>query len=290
MDKEIKNLLNQIVQRLDNIDDRLTAVEQGGRSRKSLFQSAIETPARWLTVHDPQNGGGNNLRIANNLKPNADSPYTSKIAQVTANITKREFAVITTRDQALGLGVGGFLSSGVATLLLEWPWHTPFTVGTIVGVVGYSLLVLQHRHLVHQTVAAASNNGHGHQQHASVTLTIKEETMDKHPLIQKIVSVPGVDLDRLIVYGRGLTSGLPMSTRTWTPKRTKIFTDTEYKSIIDTLELNGCATKANSNQSGDLTDYGKRLMKRISKLEPIDQANIDFLMKRTPMEWSTSDP
>lgn len=288
MSKDIEKQLNQILTRLDNVDDqlidlsdRLTNVEQS-RSRKSLFQSAI-TPPHWLTIHDPQNGDKNNLRIANRVKPNADSPYTSKIAQVTANITKREFAVITTRDQALGLGVGGFLSSGIATFLLEWPWHTPFTTGTIVGVIGYALLVLQHRHLVHQTVAAASNNGHGHQQHASVVLTITQENLDGHPIVKKLIDIPGTDLDRLIVYSRGLIKGHDMATRTWIPEKDKLFSSTQYKSITSTLRLNGCASKPVGNQPSELTDFGKRLMTRLSKLKPTDKANI--LMKRMAIEW-----
>jgi len=281
---DVESLFNQIMDRLDQMDNRIAELEQG-HSRKSLFQSAIETPARWLTMHDPQNGGGDNLRVANRVNQNGNTPYINKVAHIHANLTKREFSVLAVRDLTIGFSLAGGATALAGVAFFGWPWQIILVTAGASAVVAYTALVVDTRYMTHKTINAATsnNNGHGRQQQASVTLIIDQKTADGHPIVQKLITMNEVTLDHIVVYARGLTTTKDMGTREWTPEKSKLFSQTTYKTITSTLISNGCAIEPSGNNPPKLTDFGKRLMKRISKLEPTSEA--DILMKRMAIQW-----
>lgn len=221
MSKDIEKQLNQILTRLDNLDntmadlsDRLTNVEQG-RSSKSLFQSAIETPARWLTMHDPQNGGGDNLRIANNIKQNGNTPYTNKVAHIHANLTKREFSVLAVRDLTIGFAIAGGTTALAGVAFFGWPWQIIPVAAGLTAVISYTALVVDTRYMTHKTINAATDNNQNKNGQLDIHVQYTDQNGDPTNLAEKLNLKAGITTDQLRNYGIKILAGKDMTVGAW---------------------------------------------------------------------------
>jgi len=271
MDKEVKNLLNQIMDRLDQMDntmtdlsDRLTNVEQG-RSRKSLFQSAIDTPTRWLSMHDPQNGGKDNLRIANNIKQNGNTPYTNKVAHIHANLTKREFSVIAVRDLTIGFSLAGGATALAGVAFFGWPWQIILVTAGASAVVAYTALVVDTRYMTHKTINAATSDKQNKNGQLDIQVQYTDQNGEPTNLAEKLNLKADITPNQLREYGKAILAGKKMTVGVWVGDG-MTFKRPQYDYMMSEFELLNAIIEASGSNPRRPNRKGKAILRAFTLL------------------------
>lgn len=229
---------------LNELKKRVVKLEQA--NNKTAFNNSTVT--LWREKPERQDTEENNKPFFSN--------YVNNYVFVSKGITNVAIA-----GQALGTGIVVFLSSSVVALWVEWSWKVPLSLGIISGTLVWCVLAIDRRGLLNKAI------DNGKQKHKSLTLEVTETSEeDKLQKIVKRLNInPTITNEQLAIFAKAVLRGESMAIHKWSG-RGNIFTQSQYQSITDQLDLFNYTKPPYSRFSRQLTKKGRRLMMELAKL------------------------
>jgi len=243
-----KRELQILANRIETLERRVQKLEQHLNRRTSTFQHA--TRVLWRTPES---------------KPEAAAPpFVSKTVHLSERLTSFEFAVKATAAQAAITGLVAALLSGAGALIWDWPWQTPPVVGVGATTLSWMLLVLDHRDLLHQTVAAARPRK---RQTDELRITVQAPSGRGIPGqsdVERLFIKANITADQIQQFARAVTDGESLKVHNWVGSGS-LFTRGQYDSLMSELERMGYVLPGTGNKPRRPTAKGRALLRALAQ-------------------------
>ncbi len=241
-----KRELQILANRIETLEERVRKLEQQLNGRTSTFQHT--TRVLWRNPEP---------------KPDASaSPFVSKAVHLSERLTSFEFAVKATAAQAAITGVVATLLSSAGALIWDWPWQTPPVVGVSVTTLSWMLLVLDHRDLLHQTVAAARRRRRPEELRITVQTPQKGRIAGSD--VERLFIKANITTEQIKQFARAVTSGESLTVHNWVGAGS-LFTRGQYDSLMSELERMGYVLPGAGNKPRRPTAKGRALLRALAQ-------------------------
>jgi hypothetical protein len=253
-------MATSIEKRMSDLEKRITALEialQRFRQYETLvLESSMPDHSAWFRHGEGHTSGVDNLAAPVGV------PWVSKSVRITEQLTSFEFAVKTQLGQAALFGLGGMVVGAGAAWLLELPWYAAPVLGAAAGTLALTILLLDHRGMVHQVITDAGNRP-GKQR---TELRVQIDQRDAHSRLNGVefLYVSGIEHHQLQTFAAAAVKGSSLAVHKWTG-RGALFTRGQFDDLMTELEQFGYIKPATGNVARQLTRKGRALMRALAE-------------------------
>lgn len=226
--------------RVETLENKVAKLEALLSNKSTSFNSTIT----WYGESEHQ---------SDSTKQNYFSNYVNNFVFLAKSTTNRAMV-----EQASITGIIGFLSSGVISLLLEWSWQVPFTVGIMSTTFTWIVLVIDRRGLLQKAIEKGKVNN------KPLQVEIKNKNANGGD-IERLTLNGAITREQLGVYAREILKGKSMAVHKWTG-RGALFTRSQYDDFMSELQHLNYVISGSGNTARQLTKKGKGLMKALAEL------------------------
>jgi len=234
-----------LVRRVDRLERR---VNELGRVPAL---AGVPDQARWWVRRD-----ATDLPESLSQGPNW-APWVSKSVQISERLTSFEFAVKATAGQAALFGLGGGLFGAGAAWLLRLPWYASPVLGVASGTLALTLLLIDHRGMLHQVVREA---GARKPRYGELRVQIEHSDGRGTDYLFLKEDVAREDLREL---AQGVLAGKSLAVHAWVGVGG--WTRTKFDNVMAELEKMGYTRPGRGNKARELTAKGRALFRALAE-------------------------
>jgi hypothetical protein len=253
-------MATDIEKRMSDLEKRITALEtalrQFRRHETLVLESSMPDHSTWYQQGEGHTNGMYTLAAQMGL------PWISKSVRITEQLTSFEFAVKTQLGQAVLFGLGGTVVGAGAAWLMELPWYAAPVLGMAAGTLALTILLLDHRGMVHRVITDAGSRP-GKQR---TELRVQIDQRDAHSRLNGVefLYVSGIEHPQLRTFAAAAVKGASLAVHKWTG-RGALFTRSQFDDLMTELEQFGYIKPATGNVARQLTRKGRALMRALAE-------------------------
>ena len=240
---------NGSTQQLRKLEDRVAVLEArlGIKPPTATFENSL----RIHTGYEPKSSP---------LAMRLDQPWVSKSVRISEQLTSFEFAVKAQLGQAVLFALGGLTIGALVARLFELSWLAAPGFGLAAGSLALTILLIDHRGLVHRIV----NDTNSRAQKKRTELRVQ---IDHHqgPLAKAdFLYVAGIQPDQLRQFAQATCDGVSLTFHAHAGGG-KLFSQPQYAALMAELERFDYARPGAGNKPRTLTSKGKALMRALAE-------------------------